>query len=270
LESRNHVDRGWIIPRGRAGRFRRVVLVAVAYSAFGVFSLAVAATAVPAIHLVARDRDRAERRIQRLLQRLFRTYLKALEVMGIARFRCTGARALAKPGTLVVANHPTRLDAIALISFMPQADCIMKRAYFENPFLARVVRAAGYIPHSGGQAVVDACAQRLLRGRSVLIFPEGTRSPYGGLAPLQRGAAHVALQSGCDLVPVTMRCEPPALGKGEPWWKVPEEPFELSLEVGSPIRVKEVVSNQPTRARAARALTEAIREHFETKVGSGG
>jgi 1-acyl-sn-glycerol-3-phosphate acyltransferase len=73
-----------------------------------------------------------------------------------------------------VANHPTRLDAIALVRFMPQVDCIVKREYFDNPLFRHVVRSAGYVPNDDGITLVNACVDRLLRGRSVLIFPEGT------------------------------------------------------------------------------------------------
>ena len=267
VSSRSHEIRGWV-PQGRSvAQAWRVARAALSYAAFGMAALGLAATVVPAIHLFTRDRGRAERRVQALLHRAFRTYLTALEWLGIARFRCSRPSLLAEPGILVVANHPTRLDAVVLLAFMPQADCIVKQEYLDNVFLRHVARAAGYIPHTGGRAVVETCTERLVRGRSLVVFPEGTRSPDGGLAPVQRGAAHIALQAGCDLLPVTIRCEPPTLKKGQPWWDVPETAFEISLEVGSPIRTKEVVDDEPTRGRAARVLTRAIREHFEQRLG---
>jgi len=270
VEARSQVDRQWEASRALFTRAGRLVLVAAAYGAFGIGAIAIASAGAPAIRLFTRDADRAQRRVQRLLQRSFRAYLGMVETLGIARFRCEGAATLLEPGLLVVANHPTRLDAIALIRFMPQADCIVKREYFDNPIFRRVVRSAGYVPNDDGLALVDACVERLLRGRSVLIFPEGTRSLPGSLAPLQRGAAHIALRSGRDLLPVTIRCEPPALGKSEAWWRTSSGPFELSLKVGSPIRIKELVSGQPTRSRAARVLTDAIRRHFELELSHDG
>lgn len=116
----------------------------------------------------------------------------------------------------------------------------------------------------GLAATVVPAIHLFTRGRSLVVFPEGTRSPDGGLAPVQRSAAHIARQAGCDLLPVTIRCEPPTLKKGQPWWDVPETPFEISLEVGSPVRTKEIVEDEPTRGRVARA---PIREYFEQRVG---
>jgi 1-acyl-sn-glycerol-3-phosphate acyltransferase len=253
----------------RAGaRVWRVLRTAFAYAAFGAGSLALALTAVPAIRLLAPDASSGELRVQRLAHAVLRAYLRGVEVLRLARVRCDRPDRLRRPGTLVVANHPTRLDAVALIGFMPQADCIVKQGYFDNVVLRGIVGAAGYIPNRGGSEVVEACVGRLLRGRSLMIFPEGTRSPRSGLATFQRGAAHIALRAGCDVLPVFVRCCPPTLGKGERWWAVPEQAFELSLEVGEPIAVKEVVAEQPTRALAARALTREIREHFEQRISS--
>ena len=69
--------------------------------------------------------------------------------------------------------------------------------------------------------MIRACLRHLEAGRSVVIFPEGTRSPAGGLGAFHAGAAFVALRSGRDLVPVLLSCEPSTLTKGRSWYDVP-------------------------------------------------
>jgi 1-acyl-sn-glycerol-3-phosphate acyltransferase len=99
-------------------------------------------------------------------------------------------------------------------------------------------------------------------GRSVVIFPEGTRSPAGGLGPFQAGAAFIALRSGRDLVPALLSCEPPTLSKGRSWYDAPASQLHVRVRVGQP------VSPQPLRYRglnlpeAARRLTAELREDF--------
>jgi len=266
----SQVVHAWDAPRAVLARAGRVGLLAAAYAAFGIGAVANAVVGVPAVRIFSRSADQAQRRVQRLLQRSFHAYFWIVERLGLVRLRCEGAERLLEPGLLVVANHPTRLDAIALIRFMPQADCIVKRTYFDNPLFRIVVRAAGYVPNDDGRALVEICSERLRNGRTVLIFPEGTRSPHRSLGPMHRGAAHVALQSGRDLLPVTIRCEPPALGKNEAWWRVPGVTLELTVTVGDPIRIEEAAFDQPTRGRAARALTDAIRRHFELELSHDG
>ena len=100
----------------------------------------------------------------------------------------------------------------------------------------------------------------------MIIFPEGTRSPKDELGSFARGAAHIALRAGCDPILVTLDCDPATLYKGQAWWDVPERVPVLTLTVGDALPVKEVVGSEMSRGRAARALTNHLREHFERQL----
>ena len=71
-------------------------------------------------------------------------------------------------------------------------------------------------PTLGAHAVRHA-VERLRAGHSVVVYPEGTRTPAEGLRPFQRGAAHIALRAGCDVVPVCITVTPRALMQGQGW-----------------------------------------------------
>ena len=58
-----------------------------------------------------------------------------------------GVDALKQPGVLVVANHPTLLDAVLLMAVMPNATFIVKAAMAHNPITCWIVSLAGYIPN---------------------------------------------------------------------------------------------------------------------------
>jgi hypothetical protein len=60
------------------------------------------------------------------------------------------AEGLSQRGQLIVANHPTLLDALLLMSPMPQADCVAKERYYRHPFLGSAARGAGYIVSRDG------------------------------------------------------------------------------------------------------------------------
>ena len=100
---------------------------------------------------------------------------------------------------------------------MPQADCVVKAQAWRNPALRGIVSVAGYIPNLDGEEAIRACAERLAAGRWLVVFPEGSRSPVRGLGRFHRGAAHMALEAGVPILPVTVSCEPPALKRGQPW-----------------------------------------------------
>jgi 1-acyl-sn-glycerol-3-phosphate acyltransferase len=249
------VSRGW-----------RLFATAFGFASAGVMSLILALVVLPLLGLLSGSPEEKEIRAQRAVHWFVRAFLRGIIMLGVMRLRCTGSERLREPGTLVVANHPTLIDALALMSLMPQADCVVKESYYENAFLGGSAKGAGFIPNRDGPGLVSECADRLLRGRSLIIFPEGTRSPVNELGPFARGAAHIALRAGCNPVPVTIQCEPATLHRDQVWWEVPERPFTLTLVVGEPLQVKESVDQQMSRGRAARALTASLREHFERRL----
>ncbi len=202
-------------------------------------------------------------RIQRAVCWTVRIYLFVIQALGTCTIRFEGSERLREPGILVVANHPTFLDALALMSHMPQVDCVVKEDYFQHPILGLAVQGAGYISSGDGPRMVEMCVERLRAGRSIIIFPEGTRSPVDGLGPFARGAAHIALRAGKSPVPVTIRCKPPTLHRGVSWWQVPDRRFELSCAVADPIRVQPFEHENENRSKAARELTESLRRYFE-------
>jgi len=247
----------------------RVLRTGVAFLSFGLVSVLLAVTVAPLAGIGCRSEEERNLRAQRIIQRAFVFFCWLLQSLGLARIHTHDIARLSEPGTLVVANHPTLIDAVVLIAAMPQADCIVKQENFVNPFMKGVLKASGYLPNLGGQALVETCAARLEAGRSLLLFPEGTRSPESGLGPFQRGAARIALVAGRDLLPVLITCDPPTLMKGQAWYEVPERRFEIRVRVGEPLAVEGFMGREESRARTARALTASLREVFEKGLASG-
>ena len=174
-----------------------------------------------------------------------------------------GERLHAPGNRLIVANHPSLIDAIVLGSLLPQLDLIMSSTHAENSFLAGAARAAGYLRNDGGPAVVAGATERLQEGRRLLTFPEGTRTPLGEkLGPFRRGAARIALGSGCDLVPVALTMQPRALTKGQPWTEVPDG-MHIRVRVLEPISAGKLLTGEEPPALAARKITSALRERYE-------
>jgi 1-acyl-sn-glycerol-3-phosphate acyltransferase len=246
-----------------ASRIGRILATGIGFAEAGFLCLLLGLVVFPIIRILPGTREEKEIRSQRCVHRFVRVLFGTVRVLQVMRLRCDDVERLQQPSVLVVANHPTLIDAFCLMSLMPQADCVIKASHYRNPFLAGAIRGAGYIPNLDGPQLVADCVERLMRGRSVIFFPEGTRSPLGGLGPFLRGAAHVALRAGCDPVPVTIKCEPPALYRGRAWWDVPERTFTLTLTIDEPLAVKDVLEQPMARPQAARVLTTALRDHIE-------
>jgi 1-acyl-sn-glycerol-3-phosphate acyltransferase len=239
----------------------RIVRTAAGYMLFAVLALIVAFVVLPATRLWPRGDAPQDLRAQRILHRFARFYMAVIQRAGIMRLSLVGAERLMRNGPhLIVANHPTLLDMVFLISVLPQCDCIVNAPRSDNFFLRGLIRAAGYVRNDAGASIVRECAERLSRGRSLVVFPEGTRSPADGLGPFQRGVARIALEAGCDLLPVAITCEPPTLRKGQKWYDLPERPFHATVRVLEPVSSESARCSGESVSVAARRLTAELRE----------
>lgn len=111
---------------------------------------------------------------------------------------------------VVAINHRSHLDVPVVASVIPlYLVAIYKRSLDFVPLLGQVLRISGSIAvdrrdRPGSRRQLDLVADRLARGRSIVFFPEGTRSAGPGLSPFKRGAAVVALEQQCAILPITV------------------------------------------------------------------
>jgi len=193
---------------------------------------------VPYLSPVERDSLARRRRLQTLVARIWRAFHAWLDWSTLYRVRYEGEQPPAGPAVFV-ANHPSLLDVTAVICRIPHACCVVKEGLVRNPLVGPLIRGLGHVGagdggFGAGYSVVSALEARLAEGFPVLIFPEGTRSPYSGMRRFRRGAFEVARIRSVPLVPLFLRCVPPALGKGVPVWKHPRECPTLTVHVDSP------------------------------------
>ena len=109
-----------------------------------------------------------------------------------------------------MSNHQSYFDIFALLACLPVSfKFILKQELIRIPLFGFAIRKAGYIPidrDDPRKAVksMNEAAERIRGGASVLIFPEGTRSADGRLQSFRPGGFHLALRSGCDIMPVVI------------------------------------------------------------------
>jgi 1-acyl-sn-glycerol-3-phosphate acyltransferase len=243
-------------------------------SAFALFFAggALLALWLPALRRLSGDPPGFDLRAQRWIARGYHLFMAYMQAVGLMRVRLEGAERLAAPGPLVVvANHPTLVDTPLLGQHMPQADCIANPEWADSALLRGAIAAANYVRNDAGAEAIEEGVRRLREGRRLLVFSEGTRTPLGtALGPLRRGAAHMALRAGVEILPVAIACAPRTLMKGQRWYDVPDRPFELRVRVLAPIAPKDVLSGGETPSVAARKLMAAVRERMLEALAEGG
>jgi len=81
---------------------------------------------------------------------------------------------------------------------------------------------------------LNAAAEKIRNGASVLIFPEGTRSEDGQLLPFKPGGFHLALKSGCEIVPIAIINSREIVPKGS----LRIKKGSVAMNIGRPIPIK--------------------------------
>jgi 1-acyl-sn-glycerol-3-phosphate acyltransferase len=251
----------------------RAGLVASAFLLFWIGAVILAWTVCPVLMIVHRDRTRRWRVCQRIVRpwlRFFHAYMSGLTL--VQNELATGASRDRPVGVFVmVANHPTLVDATAILADYEGLCVVVRSSLLRNFFVGRVFRCSGHIDGGVGGpfssvAVLRAAEDRLARGLSVLIFPEGTRSPPGGMHRLQSGAFELARRAEVPLWPMFMTCSPPALSKGLPIWKHPRDVARLRLHPDPWFRVSG--GRDQSRASCDR-IEAAFRERIGARTSSG-
>lgn len=244
----------------------RVAGSGLCFALVGLVCVLLSVAVFPLIRLISSGDAATRWRVRQCVYHVYRSLIRVARALGVISYELHGGERLLAPGQLVVANHPSLIDVLFIGSQMPQVDCIVKDALLRNPFLSAPVRWAGYIPNGEPERLIETCAATLHAGNSLLVFPEGTRSVPGQPLKLKRGAAHIALASGCDLLPVTVVCRPSSLTKTDVWYRVPQRRPHWSVTVGEPIRLAGLLVPGETRTQAARRVTEHLAEYFSARI----
>ena len=240
----------------------RVLATGLSFALFGLGGLVLRLVVFPLLALCVRTPQARVRAARGTIRLAFRAFVGVMRGLGVLRYEVQGLDKLERGGQLILANHPTLIDTVFLIAFVPNADCIVKGALWNNPFTGGPVRAAGYVRNDGGPELVDDCIASLRAGGNLIVFPEGTRTPRGGTMELKRGAANIAVRGAQPVTPVLIDCTPPTLGKGDKWWQVPPRQARFRIEVKDDIGIEPFTGPGVSDVMAARRLTAYLQHYF--------
>jgi 1-acyl-sn-glycerol-3-phosphate acyltransferase len=158
---------------------------------------------------------------------------------------------------IITANHPSILDIVILLSLIPNADCIVNAELSHN-IVRGVVRQLYILNSLDFDDLLRACNESLNQGNCLIIFPEGTRTPRSGNITLKRGAARIALVSGCGVIPVHIGgTDKYKKKKKDPWTGFnPRDRYVYRMEIQNEIDPGQY--RNLSMPRAVRALTKDL------------
>ena len=168
-----------------------------------------------------------------------------------------------------VANHSSNADPF-LVAMLPwEMKWLSKKSIFDIPLLGWQMRVAGDVEVERGnkessRRAIEELRERLGRKLSIIVFPQGTRSPDGTVGPFREGAFRLAIEAGVDVVPLAVSGTAESLPKGS----IAFRKTSASVTVLPPVSTKGLtVEDAP---RLAEQVREEIARSIRPSTGSSG
>ena len=160
--------------------------------------------------------------VRRMIRGLFWFWLHWFQLARCVRITWRGFDRPYVERTIYVANHPTLVDATFLLARLPDTICIIKPALMRSPAIGPVALLAEYAAGETGIDLIRNVAGKVAAGRSLLLFPEGTRTERGTtLGMLKPGYALIAERARAAVQLIVIRASADLVPRGRPWWRLP-------------------------------------------------
>src|SRR6059036_259811 len=164
---------------------------------------------------------------------------------------------------VMVANHQSLLDILVLFRLFVHFKWVSKMENFRVPFIGWNMSLNRYIKLRRGSResvahMMRACERTLAQGSSIMMFPEGTRSPDGRLRDFKPGAFALAQRTGVPILPIVIEGTASAL---------PKRGFVLQGRHAIRVRVLDEIPHASFATEPVEAVTEAVRERFVAALG---
>ncbi len=144
-----------------------------------------------------------------------------------------------KGGVILAAHHESYLDpAIAGTASPRQIYFLAREELFQLGFFSWIIKRLNTIPISREQLQIGAFKKSLeilKKGKVLLLFPEGTRSPAGTISEGERGVGLIAAKANVPVIPVLIKGSGQALPRDKKWITT----HKISLAFGKPLYFKD-------------------------------
>ncbi len=164
---------------------------------------------------------------------------------------------------IFMSNHQGSYDIFVLLGHLPfQFKWLVKKELFSIPFFGWAMGAAGYISidrQGTKEATMESmnrAAQRIRDGMSVVIFPEGSRSPDGSIQPFKKGGFILAIKSKVPIIPISIAGSREIMAKDR--WT--HSSGEIRIKIGDPIETE--TYSIKDRAVLMEKVSKTISENF--------
>ncbi len=179
------------------------------------------------------------------------------------RLKVAGREKINKKGTyVIVSNHQSGADILVLFTLRLHFKWVAKRSLFFVPFLGWNMAMNRYIALRRGKKssmhkMMERSKRDLLKGNSMMIFPEGTRSKDGRLQSFKSGAFHLAIDAHLPVLPIVITGTSQAIRKGG---------FLISKQHNLRVKILDPIPYEAFNEMEPKELAEVVRERIVREI----
>ncbi|QEO57614.1 lysophospholipid acyltransferase family protein [Francisella marina] len=249
-------------------RFYRRIATGICFFLFSFFGAILGYIYFPLVRIFIKDKSARTIHAQHTINIGFKIFIGIIHHFRIIRFEFEGIEKLYQDkGCIFIANHPTLIDYVAIVSRLKLCDNIVKQSLWENPYYKHVIETAGYIPNINPDQTFSRLNEIFAEGRNLLMFPEGTRTSPNQLPKLKRGAAQLAIRTNAPIRMIHISCSPVTLTKNTKWYNIAETTPLFRVVVGDKINPQDFIDEADgIPSLAARRLTKFLQYNLSTKL----
>lgn len=230
------------------------------YTFFGLGSVVLAVLVFPWIRVFVHPNEKFQIKAREFVSGSFRMFTNVMRGTGALSLKVDDRKKFRNlHGKIIIANHPSMLDFVFIMSLVPNANCIVKGGLAKS-ILGGVVRQCYIVNSLNFDQLCTLCKQTIDEGNNVIIFPEGTRTPRHGKNPYKKGAARIAYFAKCGVQPVLVGGNDKyGLGKHDPFWSYNHtERYVYDFKMLPEIKIDEYLDL--TETIAAKRLTDKMED----------
>ncbi len=216
----------------RLKRLWRLLATGMCFVLFGAGALLLSYVVLPLACVIYWRSPKRQRRCQFIVNRTFSLFVTLMQVFGVTRVDIEGKAKLQHDnGCVIVSNHPSLIDVVLLLSYLPHCNVVVKNKISQHFLTAPIAKACGYIPNSAPAELAQEITRCLNSGNNLIIFPEGTRTTPGERPTCQRGAANIAIRTPAAMRVILIKASATGLTKQCKWYQIPVHRPHFRIEV---------------------------------------
>ena len=245
-------------------RLWRSLLITFLFSIFGAGAIFFNYILFPAISVFVKKENRRQKFCE-TIHKTWKYFTELMKKTGLIKVNFTNPEKLNNPhGKIIVANHPSFIDIVILIGFLPNTLCIAKKEIKRNLFMGNIVKSLYLINDEDNAEMLEESSEILNQGYNIIIFPTGTRTTDGEDLKLHKGAAVMALHTGADIIPIHISCDTKFLAKHQNFYDAGDKTPTYTITVNNEIKTSDFKEQNLTQIQKRNRVNQAIKEKIKS------